>query len=209
MPIKLNEREYRNFAIPLSRAAGDTEYRVDGYASTYEPYVLYTDSLGNAYSERIDEHAFDETDMSDVIFLYNHDGMVFARQSNGTLDVATDDHGLHVSADLSRTSAAREMYESIDAGMVTQMSFAFTVSEDSYDRDTRTRTIRKIRKLYDVSAVSLPANPGTDISAISARSWIDGVIEAEHAERRAREQRLALAKAKYFYDTIGVAKDDH
>ena len=83
----------------------------------------------------------------------------------------------------------------IAAGLVTKMSWAFTVQEDSYDRDTHTRRILKIRKVYDVSAVSFPANPSTDISA---RSWLDGVIEAEKAERLAaqaaerRKQRLRV-----------------
>lgn len=69
------------------------------------------------------------------------------------------------------------------------------MQEDSYDRQTHTRRILKIRKVYDVSAVSFPANPSTDISA---RSWLDGVIEAEKAERLAaqaaerRKQRLRV-----------------
>ncbi|MFQ9555815.1 MAG: HK97 family phage prohead protease [Oscillospiraceae bacterium] len=59
------------------------------------------------------------------------------------------------------------MFEEIKNGLVTKMSWAFRVSEDSYDRDTRTRTILKIAKVYDVSAVSIPANADTDISARS------------------------------------------
>lgn len=120
--------------------------------------------------------------MSDVVFLYNHEGQVMARNRTGTLQLDTDEHGLHVVADLSKSERARQMYEEIRNGLVDQMSFAFTVAEDEYDKKTRTRTIHRMRKLYDVSAVSMPANPGTDIKTQRA-AWIDGAIEQERAER--------------------------
>jgi phage head maturation protease len=88
------------------------------------------------------------------------------------------------------------MYEEIETGMYDQMSFAFVVKEDSYDRETHTRTIRQIAKMYDVSAVSFPANPGTDIG-VATRSYFDGVIEAERAERLEREAKLTEARNKY------------
>lgn len=72
-------------------------------------------------------------------------------------------NGLFTFADLSKSRAAQDMFEEIKNGLVTKMSWAFRVSEDSYDRDTRTRTILKIAKVYDVSAVSIPAN--ADIKA--------------------------------------------
>lgn len=205
MAIKPNEREYRS--VPLSDfeiRAGEQdtpEYRVEGYASTFDEYVLYSMD-GVDYKEKIDPKAFDGADMSDVVFLYNHDGKVFARQKNGTLSLSVDGHGLKVSADLSKTKEARDMFEDIATGMVDQMSFAFTVTEDAYNKDTHTRTINKIGKVYDVSAVSIPANPGTDISAVSARDYFNGVIEAEKAERLERENRIALAKAMYEYNTV-------
>lgn len=194
-----NEREYRNFQI--ERREGEqpeNDYKVRGYASTFEPYVLFDDGETIIY-ERVDPTAFDEADMTDVIFLYNHQGMVYARQKNGTLSVSTDEHGLYTEADLSSTSSSRELYEAIRSGLIDQMSFAFTVADDSYDKKTHTRTIHRIAKVYDVSAVSIPANPGTDIAAVSARSYADGVIDAERAERLAQEQALKLAKAKYHY----------
>ena len=199
MPIKTN-REYRNFPAGVETRS-DSDYLVEGYASTFEPFVLYSCD-GVDYMEKIDPGAFDGCDMSDVIFLFNHQGMVFARQKNGTLKQEVDEHGLKVSADLSKTEQARQMYESIKAGLVDQMSFAFVVREDSYDRETHTRTILKFEKIYDVSAVSIPANPGTDISAVSARDYINGVISIEKAERLERENRLALATSIYHYQSI-------
>lgn len=195
-----NEREYRNFqSFQIEKRDAEEEgFMVRGYASTFDPYVLYDDGETKIY-EQVDSKAFDDADMSDVIFLYNHQGMVYARQKNGTLSVSTDEHGLFTEADLSSTSGSRELYEAIRSGLIDQMSFAFTVAEDDYDPKTHTRTIHRIAKVYDVSAVSIPANPGTDIAAVSARSYFDGVIEAERAERLEKEKALALAKAKYNY----------
>lgn len=193
-----DNREYRTMQIQRREAqeGAEKDYKVRGYASTFEPYCLYSFD-GVDYFEQIDAKAFDEADMSDIIFLYNHEGMVYARQKNGTLEVSTDEHGLLTVADLSSTQQSRDLFDAIDAGLVDQMSFAFTVREDSYDSKTHTRTILKIDKVYDVSAVSIPANPGTDISAVSARDYFNGVIEAEKAERLEREKQLELAKAKF------------
>ena len=188
MPIR-NDREYRK-AAPFE-AMEDESYIVEGYASTFEPYVLYREG-DVEIRERIDPNAFSESDMSDVIMQYDHEGRVYARQSNGTLEIGVDDHGLKVRADLSRTEGARQLYEEIKSGMITQMSFAFSIAEDEYDKKEHLRTVRKIRKLYDVSAVSIPANPGTEISA---RSYAEGVIEQERLERAEAEERERKVRA--------------
>lgn len=180
MPVK-NDREYRA-AQPFE--ARDEEMIVEGYASTFEPYVLWHEGDVEV-REQIDPHAFDNADMTDVIMQYDHEGRVYARQSNGTLDLSVDDHGLKVRADLSKTAGSRQLYEDIKSGMITQMSFAFTIAEDDYDQKQHLRSIRSVRRVYDVSAVSIPANPGTEIAA---RSYFDGVIEAERAERLAAEE---------------------
>lgn len=202
------DREYRQLTIERRDPAdGAYAYKVRGYASTFEPYVLWVDDEGNEYREQIDPHAFDEADLSDVIFLYNHEGMVYARNRNGSLNITTDSHGLRVEADLSKTSKGRELFEAIDSGLIDQMSFAFRVQSDEYDRATRTRTIHRIQKVYDVSAVSIPANPGTDITTVSARDYFNGVIEMEQAERLEELRRLELARAKY--DFMEVKSDEH
>lgn len=191
MPIK-NDREYRLMVQELRKLEDeDQRYIVEGYATTFnDPYLLYDDGEYKLYEE-VDRKAFEKTDMKDVIFQFDHQGMVYARNKNGTLELTTDDHGLKVRADLSRTQASREMYEAIAAGLVDQMSFAFKVRKDSFDKEKRLRTILDISRLYDVSAVSIPANPGTEISA---RSYADGVIEQLKAERL--EQELAEKRAK-------------
>ena len=184
-------REYRNFAEEIQlRADGENSYIVEGYAATFDPYVLL-EIEGEKYSERIDPAAFRNADMSDVVFRIDHEGAVYARTSNNTIQLYPDDHGLHVRADLSRTEKARGIFEDIREGMYPKMSFAFVVEDDGdeYERDTKTRVIYCIKKLYDVSPVSHPANPGTEIG-VSMRDYFDGVIEAEKAERLERERKI-------------------
>lgn len=198
--MRKTDREFRSMQISVRKAETEQEeksYKVSGYASTFEPYVLYRFD-GIDYYEVIDRHAFDQCDMSDVIFVYNHEGMVYARKKNGTLKVEVDDHGLKVEADLSSTEESRKLYDAIAAGLIDQMSFAFHVEESSYNNETHTRRIMKVDKLYDTSPVSIPANPGTDISP-TTRDYFNGVIEAEKAERLERERVLMLAKAKFNY----------
>lgn len=205
MPAKPNEREYRMMAMPLTAFCdveqdedGEERYAnrfnspkfVEGYATTFnDPYILWEDrESGWKYVEIIDRNAFDEADMDDVIFLYDHEGRVYARNRNNTLYLEPDEHGLYVAADLSRTTLAGEMYEDISTGMVTKMSWAFTVAEEDVEDDelnkTTVFTIRKAKKVFDVSCVSRPADPNTEISA---RRVIDGVIE----ERKLREAQQA------------------
>ena len=188
MPV-CKDREYRMMAAPMLPSESENEYRVEGYATTFnDPYVLFSDG-DRDFLESVDNHAFDGTDMRDVIFQFDHAGMVYARNKNGTLQLSVDEHGLKVNADLSSTEDSRRMYEAIASGLVDQMSFAFVVDDEEYDKDTRTRTIRHIKKLYDVSAVSIPANPGTEISA---RSAFEGYIEAERLEQLEAEKKQKL-----------------
>lgn len=172
----------------------DSDYYVEGFAAGYEPYELF-EIDGTKYYEKIDRHAFDGADMSDVIMQYDHQGRVMARQSNGSLIVEPNDAGLFVCADLSKSDASRSLFEDISQKLVTKMSWAFTISEASYDREQRTRIIRKVNKVYDVSAVSIPANQDTAISARS-KDFFDGVIEEEKQELRERKRQILRMKTK-------------
>ena len=199
----MSEREYRNMTFEVRKDGDEPSFLVEGYASTFEPYKLM-EIDGLDYNEQIDTHAFDETDMTDVVYRIDHEGKVYARSSAGTVKLDVDEHGLHQITDLSRTRAAREHYEDIVAGNYPQMSFAFTVAEDHYDADTRTRIIDRIAKVFDISAVSFPANPNTELYA---RDYFNGVIEAEkaaEAERlRAEEERRSdLAKREELKEKI-------
>ena len=189
-------REYRTMELRLAPTENETEeksYLVEGYASTFEPYVLFT-SDGTDYSERIEPTAFEGADLSDVVFRVDHEGPVYARTSAGTVELWTDEHGLGQKTDLGRTQRARDLFADIEAGNYPQMSFAFTVADEHYDRATHTRVIERIAKVFDVSAVSFPANPTTELS-IATRDYFNGVIEAEKAERLEREA-LELERRK-------------
>lgn len=188
-------REYRSMVMEVRAVEGEgNRMIVEGYATTFnQPYLLYD---GRYYKiiEQIAPTAFAGCDMSDVIMQYDHAGRVFARTRNGTLTLTVDAVGLKVTADLSGTDIGRQLYQEIKGGYTDKMSFGFVVAEDQRnsvvdhenDVETVTRTITKIKKLYDVSAVSIPAN---DMTSISARRYADGVIGEIKAERLERAKK--------------------
>ena len=194
--MKIDEKlaQGRQFRSMRMGAVEGGDFRVEGYATVFnEPYLLYKYDDVEVW-EQVSERAFEGTDMSDVIMQYDHEGRVFARLSNNTLELTVDDKGLLINAYLGGTAQGRELYEDIKGGYITKMSFGFTVDDDeieevSSDEGVKiTRTITKIGKLYDVSAVSIPANDATEISA---RNYCDGVIAELETERmnRAQEKR--------------------
>ena len=197
MPVKIDEREYRNIDVEQMeiRTEEDGRMIVEGYATTFEkPYYLMSRGKTKVY-EQMDRNAFGETDTTDTILQYNHDGPVFARTSNGTLTVVPDEYGLKVVADLSGTERGRQLFEEIRGGYITKMSIGFNLPEGG-DRSIRskdadgntiiTRIIMRVKKLFDVSAVSQPAN---DTTEISARSIGDGLIAEAEKEIQAEEER--------------------
>ena len=187
-------REYRSlqdFRL-VPREEGSEEYRVKGTAVVFDtPTVLFVCD-GIEYKEIIDRHAFDGCDLSDVIFNYNHGGKVVARLRNKTLALHVTERGLEVEADLSGTQAGRELYEEIDGGYIDKMSFSFSVREAKYDSVTHTRTITKVKKLYDVSAVDIPAYEETSISARSFFTEEHGKELAALEQARRRKKIIAL-----------------
>ena len=201
-------REYRHMVQPLASVeAEDTEsYNVRGYATTFnEPYTLY-DNDEYCVEEQIDAHAFDECDLSDIIMQYDHTGRVYARTSNKTLELTIDGHGLLINAYLGGTENGRNLYGEIKGGYTNKMSFGFRVGADEIEerevngKTIYRRTVQKVTKLFDVSAVSLPANDGTEISA---RSLCDGEIAKLEAERLVKAERAkAINDLKTHIDTI-------
>ena len=205
MPVNVKDREYRmiNVAGLEVREDQDGKKVVEGYASTFDQeYKLWGDASYQVL-ESVDRHAFDKANMNDVIMQYDHEGRVFARMSNGTLELRIDDHGLKMIADLGGTEIGRQLYEEIKGGYTTKMSFGFkvrkaerTIEEDeSAGSVTVHRKITDIEKLYDVSAVSLPANDATEISA---RNVCEGVIA------EVKEERLAIEARKRKQNQIAI-----
>ena len=190
-------REYRKMILEVRETEEENDYTVTGYATTFdEPYTLYDIGDGRVVKEQVSRNAFDNADRSDVIMQFDHEGNVFARLSNDTLKLTVDDHGLFVEAYLGGTSNGRNLYEEIKGGYINKMSFGFTVTDDELAEADYgyLRTIKAIGKLYDVSAVSIPAN---DYTEISARNHIDGAIDEIETERiRLEEERKALEEKK-------------
>ena len=195
MPVKIDKREYRKIETEelKTRKSESGDMVVEGYATTFnQPYELMRDK-GMIVNEQVDARAFDETDMSDTIMQYDHEGRVFARVKNGTLQLTPDEHGLRVTANLGGTEIGRQLFEEIQGGYTNKMSFGFTVTgqkrERSKDAEGNTvimRTITKVGRLFDVSAVSIPANDATEISS---RTIGDGLIAEVQEEVLAEEER--------------------
>lgn len=205
MPMKVNEREYREFCTDRQaevRTLEDGQEVVEGYAATWTEYLLWDDGEYRMF-ERVDAHAYDECDMSDIIFQLNHEGRVYARGSNKTLTVTPDEHGLKIVAYLGGTDEGRKLLEEIKGGYLTRMSQGFRVKQEKREivEDTENRrvdihrTILKMEKLYDVSVVSLPAN---DATSISARSVCEGVIA------EVKQERLAIEARRRIKDQIAI-----
>lgn len=204
MPVK-NDREYRSLVV-----APKDDYIVEGDFSTYdEPYLLGSyDEPGYRVEvyEQVAKGAFDETDMKDVIMQYDHVGRVFARKSNNTLEIELDNTP-HMRAMLGGTEIGRQLYEEIKGGYTTKMSFGFTVSSDEVTRTEENRddgsvliktlrTITGIKKLYDVSAVSLPANDATSISARNYSNGVSELVLGEIKAAKAHEQKIKSEESR-------------
>lgn len=190
-------REYRKMSVEVRAVEGGDAMTVTGYATTFnQPYILWEEE-GYKVVEQVAPTAFNECDMSDVIMQYDHAGRVFARNKNGTLNLQIDEIGLKITADLGGTDIGRQLYQEIKGGYTDKMSFGFVVENDRQEyisengSETVLRTILKIKKLYDVSAVSLPAN---DMTSISARNFANGAIERNKAERLKRAQKIKKIK---------------
>jgi len=218
MPYRPTERQYRNFAASnFQPVVRETQLDEDGNEVAQEPsYVVrgHFTTFGAEYElmpgffESIDPHALDEADMSDVIYQENHEGAPMARIRNGSLRVGIDPDGGWCEADLGGSQRGRDHFEAVQSGLIVEMSFGFTIEDDGFeweeDEDGNIHSrITRISKVFDVSGVSIPANPGTEISA---RAYLDGAIEAkqkqqemlqraeqERAEALSRRRRAAMA----------------
>lgn len=186
---KLENRQFRQLQDIKFREQ-EENCIVNGYAAKWEPYVLYENREG-VVKEKFSKSSFDGADLTDVIFLYDHKGKVLARNSNGTLKLKLDDIGLYIEADLSTSEAAKEMYREIKSGLVNKMSWSFKTGEYHFDKKTRTIIHDSIKKVYDVSAVGIPANCDTEINA---RNFCDGVIAKIETERLKNEQKRKKLK---------------
>lgn len=198
--INKTDREFRAFRSfelkELRSEEGERQDYVHGVPVVFNTPTCLFEYEGVKFYEQIDRHAFDNCDMSDVIFNYNHGGRVAARIRNNTLKLAINDVGMEMDAFLGGTQFGRDLLEDIRGGYIDKMSFAFVVAEDGeeYDQTTHTRTITRIKKLYDVSAVDIPAY---DTTSISARDFFSEEYEKEkRALEQAKLREICIAKSK-------------
>lgn len=179
-------KEKRMFDVKIAEQRGDSdgnhEMIVEGYAVVFESPQTYE------YTEVIDRNSLNTTDMKDCVLRYNHSSEAFslARTRNHSLELTIDNNGLYVRAKIIDTQYGRDFYKMIQEGLVDKMSFAFSVTKDEWDSETKTRRILEIDKLYDVSAVDQPFYEDTSIFARSLEDF----------EKEAAEKNLELEKQK-------------
>lgn len=176
---ELRIAELRAVVVPED----DSKMIVEGYAIVFDsPATHY------GFTEIIDRGALDGADLSDVPFRYNHNDtwLVIARTRNKSLTLTIDEKGLFIRAELIDTQTNRDIYKSIQAGLLDKMSFSFTTEKDEWDYENDIRKVLKIRKLFDVSVVDTPFYEETEIYARAL-----GELES-HKETLESEKRKAI-----------------
>ncbi len=183
-----NFREFQNFEIRAKEEDNSQDLSIEGVACVFDTETVLFEDGDIQYKEKVDKNAFKNADISDVIFNYNHGGRVYARTRNDSLHLEVKEDGLHVTVRLNPNDEGHmQLYRDIKSGLIDKMSYAYTVSEEAYDTETHTRTVLAIKKLYDVSAVDIPAYNCTSISARS-------VLDLEKSEMEKLENDILQEK---------------
>lgn len=190
-----NQKMTRTIELREAQVSENEEQRkvLEGYAVVFDtPTVLY-EYDGIEYKEVIDKDALSNADMKDVCLKYNHgdNALILARTRNGSLELTVDGHGLKFRATLPNTTSANDVHELVKDGILDKCSFAFRVEEDSYNSETHTRTILKIKRMYDVSVVDIPAYEDTNVEA---RSYFDGIAKEQNAMERAKRLKKLIVR---------------
>ncbi|MHB1153558.1 MAG: HK97 family phage prohead protease [Eubacteriales bacterium] len=190
---KLIERKF-DFVTRALPVEGEEiqELWVEGYAARFNSETVLWEYDGIEYKEKIAIDAFTECKMDDVIFNYNHSGRVMARTRNKTLQVNTDENGLFIRARLDGTEEGRTLYSDIQNGYVDRMSFRFTIGSEAYDHQNRTWTVLRVKRLYDVSAVDIPAYDDTSIEARKADAEAVARLHQQKADAELTRKKLIL-----------------
>ena len=215
--IDMKNKEIRTIDVQ------DLELRMDGDNPVVVGYGAVFNSMSNdlgGFREYIGSEAFEGRLEDDVRFLINHDGMPLARTTNGTLRLSVDERGLKYEAKLNpNVSTSRDLMELLKDGTINQSSFAFIVEDDSWEMKDgmNVRTINKVSRLYDVSAVTYPAynEASSSVALRSMQEWqekeeakkleesleaekLEGIKEEEDLKQRSlNEMRLRILKNKY------------
>lgn len=183
---QINQRLTRTVELRNASVNNENgEMILEGYAAIYDSPTVVEEYCGIEYKEIIAKNAFDGAIMKDCCLKYNHNdsAMILARTRGGSLELTIDNVGLKFRAKLFNTSCAKDVYTLIKEGGIDKCSFAFRCAEDSYNVDTQVRTILKIKELFDVSVVDIPAYDNT---SVEARSFFKLESEKRQALDRAK-----------------------
>jgi uncharacterized protein len=174
----------------------DNKMILEGYAIVFNEETLIGDEE-YGFTEVIDRHALNETLLRDVPMKYNHmdSFLIIARTKNKSLQLSIDNIGLKVHAELLDTHTNQDIYKMVRSGLLDKMSFAFTVEEQTWNREGKVpkRTINKIGRLYDVSVVDTPAY---DATSIYARSLESMELELKAMDLAKEQQQIEIMKRK-------------
>lgn len=187
--IRLNECEVR---------ADDQEEGkmiIEGYPIVFDKEA-YIEGWDGGFYEKVDKKAFDNADMSDVCLKINHndDFFICARTRNGSLTLTPDEKGMFIHAELIDTTQNRDVYKMVQAGLLTEGSFAFTVTDDTEEvKDGEIhRTIKGIGKLFDVAICTNGAYG--NLTEIYARSY--EALENVKRNKLENERHLVILKLR-------------
>ena len=202
--MKMSRKEIRTFDFEVKAQENER-----GHELTGTPIVFNQRTNLGWYDEIIDRHALDETDLKDVRFLVNHntDMIPLARSrnnnENSTMQLMIEENGMNIRVDLDteNNSESKSLYSAVERGDISGMSFMFLVDKDSWedvDTDHPTRTVRSIRQVFEVSAVTFPAYSQTSIQARGLSEALDSAKESLESVRAAkRELELEKEKLKF------------
>lgn len=204
----MTEKEIRSISsnLELRSFDGSEKEVVTGYALKFN---RWSSVLGGWFKEIIDQRALDQADMSNVVALFNHDESKVLARTGVNLKLDVDDIGLRFEFTPNGTTYAKDLVENIRSGIITQCSFAFTISQDSDSEEWRDgddgimeRRINRFDKIYDVSAVTIPAYPDTDV-VVGARSkeLAESISQQKVIQDLEEQRELETLELEYEYLT--------
>jgi len=168
------DAEKRTMGTIEVRDAEGEEMILEGYAAVFNSET----DLGH-FREVIKPGAFDDVMTNDVRALINHDpNLVLGRTTNGTLELSQDERGLKYRVKLGAQQYAKDFYESVKRGDISQSSFAFTIDEQSWNEERTVRSVDKVRQLLDVSPVTYPAYAAATVQARDLQPEVEQAAEA-------------------------------
>ena len=204
----MTEKEVRSISstLELRSAEGSEKEVITGYALKFN---RWSSVLGGWFKEIIDPRALDQADMSNVVALFNHDESEVLARTGINLKLDVDDIGLRFEFTPNGTTYAKDLLENIRSGIITQCSFAFTIpnerdSEEWADGEDgiMERRIKRFDKIYDVSAVTTPAYPDTDV-VVGARSkeLAESITQQKVLQSLEEQRELESLEIEYSYIT--------